>query len=283
MAKNSDIREGMQVYGASDQLLGTVERIHGDGFEVAGQHYSRELVARVAQTRVYVRGTGTVERQDTAATGARSVSGQATDTLRVPVAEERLTVGKREVDRGEATIRKTVIEEQQTVPVTLTYEEVHIEERTVAERPATGDKLFQEETIRVALRGEEAVVTKEAFVTGEVVIEKDAVSEQRQVTDTVRKQRVDVDKAYQEARTGIEQAHTTNAAATGRTFKQAEPNYRAGFNAAHDERHASQEFETAEPELRRNYEADPSNASGGDTWEKLRQEVRQGWDKARGR
>ncbi len=280
MAKNSDIREGMQVYGASDQLLGTVERIHGDGFEVAGQHYSRELVARVAQNRVYVRGTGTVERQDTAATGARSVSGQATDTLRVPVAEERLTVGKREVDRGEATIRKTVIEEQQTVPVTLTYEEVHIEERTVAERPATGDKLFQEETIRVALRGEEAVVTKEAFVTGEVVIEKDAVSEQRQVTDTVRKQRVDVDKAYQEARTGIEQAHTTSAAATGRTFAQAEPNYRAGFNAAHDERHAGRAFEDVEPDLRARHAAEGNDES---VWEQLRQDIRAGWDKARGR
>jgi len=58
MDQARNIREGMQVYGANDQLLGTVERVQGDGFEVAGQHYSREMVARVAQNRVYVRGTG---------------------------------------------------------------------------------------------------------------------------------------------------------------------------------------------------------------------------------
>jgi len=277
----SELRKGMEVYGANGhKMIGTIDRVHGDGFDVAGQHYTLDQVESMGDGHIHVRGTGAGETRG----GAGMVSGQEEDVLRVPVAEERLTVGKREVDLGEASIRKTVTEEQQTVPVTLVNEEVRVEERDIADRRATGgEDLFKEETIRVPVRGEEAVVVKEAFVTGEVVIEKDAVSEQRQVTDTVRKQRVDVDKAYQEARTGIEQAHTTNAATTGRTFKQAEPNYRAGFTAAHDERHASQEFETAEPELRRNYEADPANASGGDTWEKLRQEVRQGWDKARGR
>ncbi len=181
MTGTSNIREGMQVYGAGDQLLGTVERLQGDGFDVAGYHYTREMVARVAQNRVYVRGTGTVQDQ-------------REGEIRVPVAEERLTVGKREVELGEIEIRKTVTEEQRTIPVTLTHEEVHVEERTVAERPATGERLFQEETIRVALRGEEAVVGKEVFVTGEVVIDKNEIVEERQITDTVRSQHVEVEQ-----------------------------------------------------------------------------------------
>jgi len=279
MANDRGIREGMQVYGAGDRLLGTVERVHEDGFDVAGEHYAQEMIARVAQNRVYIRGTGVSETQSAAATGQQLVSGQTADTIRVPLAEERLTVGTRQVTLGEAKIRKTVVEEQQTVPVTLTHEEVHIEEITVAERPATGAMLFQEETIRVALRGEEAVVTKTAFVTGEVVIEKDAVSEERQITDTVRKQRVDVDKAYREARTGIEQAHTASAKTTGRTFAQAEPNYRAGFDAAHDARHAGREFAEAEPELRAQHTAAGQDES---IWAQLRQDIRAGWDKARG-
>ncbi len=268
MAKNSDIRAGMQVYGANDALLGTVERVQGDGFDVAGYHYARALVARVAQDKVYVRGTG----QATARTATD------TGTITVPVAEERLTVGKRKVDLGEVNIRKTVTEEQRTVPVTLTHEEVRVEERDVTARPATGADLFQERTIRVALRGEEAVVRKEAVVTGEVVIDKEAVSEERRITDTVRKQRVDVDKAYQETRGTLEQEHAT--VATGRTFAEAEPNYRAGFDAAHDERHAGRAFEEIEPALRARHGA---AVADDDTWTQLRQEIRAGWQKATGR
>ncbi len=268
MSKSTDLREGMEVYGVKGHdLLGTISRVHGTGFDVAGQHYTLDQVESMGDGHIHVRGAG-------------MSSGQEADTLRVPVAEERLTVGKREVDLGEATIRKTVTEEQQTVPVTLVNEEVRVEKRDIADRRATGtEDLFKEETIRVPVRGEEAVVAKEAVVTGEVVIEKDAVSEERQITDTVRKQRVDVDKAYQEARTGIEQAHTAGAAKKGRTFEQAEPNYRAGFTSAHDERYAGREFEDAESDLKTQH----TTSGGGDTWEQLRQEVREGWDKARGR
>ena len=280
MARNNELREGMEVYGAGDRSLGTIERVDDGGFAVAGRRYAQASVARVAQNRVYLRGDGIIEERATTTTAPRPGSGRTEDTLRVPVAEERLTVGTRDVALGEATIRKTVVEEQRTVPVTLTHEEVHIEERTVTERPATGAMLFREETIRVALRGEEAVVAKEAFITGEVVIEKDTVVEERQITDTVRKQRVDVEQAYQGARAGLEQEYSARATGTGRTFAQAEPHYRAGFDAAHDERHTGREFEEAEPELRAQHAATGNDES---VWEQLRQDIRAGWDKARGR
>ncbi len=276
MSQSAKPREGMEVYGANGHdLIGTISRVHGNGFDVAGRHYTLDQVESMGDGHIHVRGTGAGE-----ARGAGMTSGQEANTLRVPVAEERLTVGKREADLGEATIRKTVTEEQQTVPVTLTHEEIRVEERDVTDRRATGtEDLFKEETIRVPVRGEEAVVAKEAVVTGEVVIEKEAVSEERQITDTVRKQRVDVDKAYQETRGTLEQAHTTRASGTGRTFEQAEPNYRAGFTAAHDERFAGREFEDAESDLRTQH----TTSGAGDTWEQLRQEVREGWNKARGR
>jgi len=273
----SQLREGMEVYGANGRdRLGTITRVHGTGFDVAGQHYTFDQVENMGDGRIRVRGTGAGEMRGEAG----MTSGQDQDTLRVPVAEERLTVGKRDVDLGEATIRKTVTEEEQTVPVTLVNEEVRVEERDVNDRRATGtEDLFKEETIRVPLHGEEAVVAKEAIVTGEVVIEKDAVSQERQVTDTVRKQHVDVDKAYQEARSGFEQAHTSTSTTTGRTFEQAEPNYRAGFTAAHDERYAGREFEDVEPDLRTQH----TSSGSGDSWEELRREVREGWNRARGR
>jgi len=274
MANTTDIREGMQVYGANDQVIGTVEKLHGDGFHVKGEHYSRDMVARVAQNRVYLRGTGM------AGSGARG-TGTTEGEIRVPMAEERLSVGKREAELGEVEIRKTVTEEQVSVPVTLRRDEVHVEEVNVADRPLrAGEDAFDEGTIRVQLRGEEAVVSKEAVVTGEVVVNKETVSQEQQVSGTVRKQHVEVDKAYQQARTGLEQAHTTRAGGTGRAFEQAEPNYRAGFTAAHDERYAGRDFEDAESDLRTQH---TSSGSAGDSWEQLREEVREGWNKARGR
>ena len=282
MTQGMDIREGMAVYGAGDRLIGRVERLHGDGFHVSGQHYSRDQVARITGEALYLRGT------DATAMTARAATDVAGGEIRVPVTEERLAVDKREVDLGEVDIRKTVTEEEQTAPVTLNREEVKVREVDVAERPLRDDDdAFNEGTIRVPLRGEEAVVAKEAVVTGEVVVNKETVAREEQASGTVRKQHVDVDKAYDEARSGFERTHATAAGTSGRTFEQAEPNYRSGFTAAHDERYTDREFEEVEPTLRSEYETGRATTTGGatntggDTWEHLRQEVREGWNKAR--
>lgn len=205
------------------------------------------------------------------------------DEIRVPVAEERLNVGKREVELGEVEIRKTVETEEQTVPITLTRDEVQVREVDVEDRPLRpGDDAFEEGTIRVPVRGEEAVVAKETIVTGEVVIEKDAVAEERRITDTVRKQRVEVEEAYKQARSDFQQSHNTRG--TQRSFEETEPHYRAGFSAAHDERYANREFDDAEPELRSEYERTNTKRTGsGDNWEQLREDIREGWQKARNR
>ncbi|HET7771703.1 MAG TPA: YsnF/AvaK domain-containing protein [Chloroflexota bacterium] len=134
----------------------------------------------------------------TGASGTHSTT-HATDakgTIRVPEIEERLDVQKRDVQQGEVRVQKHVEERKETIPVTLEREEVHVERREVAERPiAPGEKVeaFKDETIRVPVRGEEAVVNKEAVVTGEVVVDKDRHTEREQVSDTVRKTHVEVD------------------------------------------------------------------------------------------
>jgi uncharacterized protein (TIGR02271 family) len=285
MDQSKNVKEGMQVYGADEQLLGTVEQLHGNGFHVAGQYYPFDVVTRVADNTIYVRSAGMTEGADGSNTARTATmdTAQTDGEIRVPVAEERLSVGKREVDLGEVGIRKTVTEEEQTVPVTLRRDEVNVQEVNVENRPLrAGEDAFEEGTIRVQLRGEEAVVAKEAVVTGEVVVNKETVAREEQVSGTVRKQRVDVDKAYQEARSGFERVHATTAGTSGRTFEQAEPNYRSGFTAAHDERYTDREFEDVEPTLRSEYETNTTR-TGGDNWEHLRQEVREGWNKARNR
>ena len=114
----------------------------------------------------------------------------------MPVAEERLTVGTRAVELGAIEIRKTVAEEQVSVPVTLRREEVTVREIDAGARPLrAGEDAFKEGTLTIALRGEKAVVAKQAIVTGEVVIDREQLTEERTVTDTVRKERVEVEQA----------------------------------------------------------------------------------------
>ncbi len=210
---------------------------------------------------------------------ARRDGRQAEGEIHVPVAEERLEVGTRAVELGEVALRKTVEQERVTIPVELLREEVHVAQRDITDRPArAGDALFQEGTIRVPVRGEEAVVTKEAVVTGEVVIDKERLVERQTVTDTVRRERVEVEEHFARERAGFERHFAQRAAGSGRTFEQAAHNYRAGLEAAHDERHAGRRFEDVEPELRARHAA----SGAADDWERLREEVREGLGRARG-
>ena len=213
---------------------------------------------------------------------------QAEGEIRVPVVEERLAVDTREAELGEVQIRKTVEVEEQILPVTLRYDQVNVREVDIADRPLRpGDDAFREGTIRVPLRGEEAIVSKEAVVTGEVVIDRETVVEERRITDTVRKQHVDVEEHYREARADLQRAYqarqASDASLQGRVFDRAEPHYRSGFAAGHDQRYADQEFEQAEPALRREYESGGRGGAGEDTWERLREDIREGWNRARNR
>jgi uncharacterized protein (TIGR02271 family) len=266
MSELSKVRAGMPVYGYDDQPIGTVEGLSHTGLRVAGQEYAGEAIARVEGERIYLNLSGARLRQEHdrhAADTAGTTRGDA--ELRVPVAEERLGVERREAELGAVELRKTVSEERQTVPVDLLREQAHVEQRDVADRPArAGEDLFREGTIRVPLRGEEAVVGKEAVVTGEVVLDKARTTERQDIADTVRKERVEVDERHDGAR--------------------------GGFRAAGDEQDRNGQFEGVEPAPRREHEgADGADragrvgAAGRDpgAWGQLREEIREGWDRAR--
>jgi uncharacterized protein (TIGR02271 family) len=129
----------------------------------------------------------------TARTGASAGSAQGEE--RIPIVEERLQVGKREVNRGRVRLHSRMIERPVQEQVTLREERVDVERRPVSgttQAGALGDP-FQERTIEVEERGEEAVVSKEARVVEEVVVRKEADQRTETVSDTVRKTEVDVE------------------------------------------------------------------------------------------
>ncbi len=133
-------------------------------------------------------GTG---RADYAGTGRAGLAegGEA----RIPVIEEELKVGKREVEGGGVRVRTRVVERPVEEAVSLREERVNVERRPV-NRPVSDADLnaFREGTFELRERSEEAVVDKAARVVEEVAINKEVGERTETVRDTVRKTDVDV-------------------------------------------------------------------------------------------
>jgi uncharacterized protein (TIGR02271 family) len=123
------------------------------------------------------------------------VSGPDTDDA-MTRSEEELTVGTTEREAGRVRLKKYVVEEQVTQTVPVRREEVRVEREAITDAnigDATDGPAISEEEHEVVLHAEEPVVEKRAVPQERVRLEKDAHTEQREVSDTVRKERVDVD------------------------------------------------------------------------------------------
>ena len=153
--------------------------------------------------------TGSVdmdERQDTwrsegwsgQAASTQNAGGNVVEEERIPLVQEELRVGKREVERGGARVRSYVEERPVSEQVTLREEHVHIERRPVDQTLSSADlsngDLLRERTVEMRERGEEAVIGKEARVTEEVVIQKTAEQHTENVQDTVRETKLEVEE-----------------------------------------------------------------------------------------
>jgi uncharacterized protein (TIGR02271 family) len=121
--------------------------------------------------------------------------GRVVQEERIPVIEEELRVGKREVNRGSARVRSYVREVPVHEQVSLREEHVDVERRPVSgERLSSAEAsgLMQDRTVEMTETAEEAVVAKEARVAEEVVVRKTAEEHVEQIDDTVRRTEVDV-------------------------------------------------------------------------------------------
>ena len=118
------------------------------------------------------------------------------ESFTVPVREERIEAEKHERDAGEVTVGKRVVEQQQEFDVPVTHEEVDVTRRRVDRAADADDQIVDDgETIRVPLRAEDVDVRKDTRVVEEVEISKRPVTETRKVSETVRREEIDVDEA----------------------------------------------------------------------------------------
>ena len=123
----------------------------------------------------------------------RDTSGPATDDA-MTRSEERLHVGTEQVQAGRARLRKYVVTENVTQTVPVSHEEVRLEREPVTDAnrgAATSGSDISEEEHEVTLRAERPVVNKETVPVERVRLGTETVTENHEVSETLRKEQID--------------------------------------------------------------------------------------------
>ena len=142
-------------------------------------------VADPARDESFVAGT-------TPASGfGATAAGRDEDTI--PVVEEQLRVGKRDVNLGRVRVRSYVVEEPVSEDVRLREDRVEIERRPVDRALGAGEFAFEDRTIEAEEHAEEAIVSKEARVTEEIGLRRESQERTETVSDSVRRTEVEVE------------------------------------------------------------------------------------------
>ena len=219
-ARDYSNHEGTDSYrddeGFGDKISNFFSNLFGDDREYAS-HYSEAVTSGGAVVTVDAetdeaadraeailnRFGGEVDAHDETQRRTAYAGGIETDRAnlaeggeaRIPVIEEELHVGKREVEGGGVRVRTRVVERPVEEVVRLREERVNVERRPV-NRPITEADLsaFREGSFELTERSEEAVVAKEARVVEEVAINKEVGERTETVRDTVRSTDVDVEQ-----------------------------------------------------------------------------------------
>jgi uncharacterized protein (TIGR02271 family) len=107
--------------------------------------------------------------------------------------EEELRAEKQRVKAGEVRLRKEIVEEEKTIEVPVSHEEVVVEKRNVSgRRPATGE-IGEDEEIRIPLTEEEVRVEKTPVVREEVTLKKRQVQDTERVSETLKREEAKVE------------------------------------------------------------------------------------------
>jgi uncharacterized protein (TIGR02271 family) len=133
------------------------------------------------------------DRQRTAK--GRDTSGPTTDDA-MTRSEEELHVGTQTREAGRARLRKYVVTEEETRTVPVTKEKVRVEREPITDANAgkamSGPDISEEEH-EVVLHEEEPVISKKAVPKERVRLDTESVTEERQVSGEVRKERIETD------------------------------------------------------------------------------------------
>jgi uncharacterized protein (TIGR02271 family) len=202
----------------------------------------------------------------------------------LPVVDEELQIGKRSIQRGGVRVYSRITERPVEEQITLHDEHVRVERRPV-DRPISEAELsaLRDQSFEVTETVEEAVIQKRARVTEEVVVGKEATERTQKVRDTVRRTDVNVERFGAGGAADYEQDFRDdwqrNYASDGGDYSMYAPAYDYGYRTASDQQYQGRSWNDVEPDLRRDYERQyPESA-----WERMKNAIRHGWEKATGK
>jgi uncharacterized protein (TIGR02271 family) len=198
----------------------------------------------------------------------------------IPVVQEELKVGKREVQRGGVRVFSRVVETPVNESVNLREEHVSVERRPVDQPISTTDATaFKEQSIELREKAEEAVVQKSARVVEEVVVGKEATQRKQNIKDTVRHTEVEVEQlGRQDDDSYFRNDWQTNYSKLGGSYDDYAPAYTYGSQMRSDSRYQGRQWDDVESDLRSDWDT-RYGKGGASTWEKMKAAVRHGWDK----
>jgi uncharacterized protein (TIGR02271 family) len=228
---------------------------------------------------------------DTQAAGAESREESQT----MPVVEEQLKVGKRTVQRDGVRVFRRVTEQPARESVDLRKEHVGVERQRV-DRPAGKADMaaFKEGSIELREMSEEPVVSKEARVVEEVEVGRKVSHETANIDEKLRRSDVEVEQlgaSHAPRRSDVDDTYTASDDADFRThwenaygksggrYEDYDAAYRYGSSIGGSERFKNYSWEDAEPQMRNDWESRHPESK----WEKVKDAVRHGAEKATGR
>lgn len=182
---------GSGLEGRNDTGLDTMNS--GTGSRAMDDVYRPGMTGAVDSDTVGFRNTEASDLHDTDRMD-RDYDMDMDEDRKLRLREEQLDVSKNKVQTGEVSIHKDVIQEQKTINVPVSREEVVIERHSV-NNDSTTEPIGKDETIRIPLSEEQVEVHKNTVVTGEVDVHKRTVHDTEQVKDTVRHEEARVDKS----------------------------------------------------------------------------------------
>ena len=177
--------------GDDDVYIGNLTRDYAESMDTYDQYHDYNYDdVKAKDQRVF-----TNEFGNTNATTDVDVHNKYYDSpSKIELLEERLVVGKERYVGGTIAVGKRVVSDEQSVNVTLEEEEAFIKRHPVDNRStdrAIGD---DDRTVSVELEAERANVDKKAYVVEEVEIGKTTRQHDQTVTETVKREELDVQK-----------------------------------------------------------------------------------------
>lgn len=222
MRTTNNIEAGWDAYGSDGQKIGSIYDVSDEYIVVEkGLFFPKDIyvpTSAIERTdasdgRVYlnvakddVESRGWSEPQATEGSerytdreSTRDVSDA--ESVRVPVHEESLRAEKRTEQAGEVGVRKRVREREETLDVPVTRDEVQVRRVAVDRTASANTAAFDDgDTIRVPVMEERVEVKKEPRVVEEIEISKRPVTEKQRVSETVRREEIEVQGADTERR-----------------------------------------------------------------------------------